>query len=350
MNSDVKIDNPLKHQEISTSTADSDKTTEGNSQLQMHTDMQEGTQVSLKGNGQYWQALAENASAIVEQQSFSRNSKKMPSEEDMLLRQLNTNQLLNTMAGISQLELTEEETTTLKNMNNEMQNIISASPQTTNNILKETSTSTLMTDKEIGEIITSLMGKANDDYLKIYEHAVSQQSKFWQRVSELQAKLKNLVKADGENIKFDVNSYQQILLSITAFIPSLFVYPPTDASGNYLFLPTKEQAQNWAKEFYGDAGKINGHVTPTGELYYSVPLVSEALNNLLNNLPTSTMTSTEYQAWYTGFTAQIEDVKTFSQTLTTKYSSANSTYDSLIKLLTSTITTLFDNCKEYMRW
>lgn len=349
MNYDVKIDNPLKHQEISTSTADSDKTTEGNSQLQMHTDMQEGTQVSLKGNGQYWQALAENASAIVEQQSFSRNSKKMPSEEDMLLRQLNTNQLLNTMAGISQLELTEEETATLKNMNNEMQNIISASPQTTNNILKETSASTLITDKEIGEIITSLMGKANDDYLKVYEYIVSQQSKFWQMVSTFQTQLKNFIKADGENIKVDVTQYftklKKLLLDT-----SLICFPPHDEKGKPQFLPTKEQAQAWAKEIYADTSHIQQIGDAEGNLYWIVTFKQTPLENLLANLPTEKMTSTEYQAWYTGFTAQIEDVKTFSQTITTKYSSANSTYDSLIKLLTSTITTLFDNCKEYMRW
>lgn len=310
----------------------------------------EGESVLRTQNGHYWQSLAEQLNKFSAHQTVTSGCSTIQSDDTMLLRQLNTNELLNTMAGMNQLELVEEETVILKKMYDEIDNLISTSTQAKNIALDTTSIDGLLSDKDIGELITALMGKANDDYLKIYEHAVSQQSKFWQRVSELQAKLKLLVKADGENIKFDVNGYKSILTSLFAFNKALFLYPPTDASGNFLFLPTKEQAQNWAKEFYGNAGKINEHVTATGEHYWSVSLVSDAIGNLLNNLPTSTMTSTEYQAWYTGFTSQIEDVKTFSQTLTTKYSSANSTFDSLIKLLTSTITTLFDNCKEFMRW
>ncbi|MCI6599409.1 MAG: IpaD/SipD/SspD family type III secretion system needle tip protein, partial [Shigella dysenteriae] len=36
--------------------------------------------------------------------------------------------------------------------------------------------------------------------------------------------------------------------------------------------------------------------------------------------------------------------------ITTKYSTANSTYDTIIKLLSSTITALFDSAKDYLRF
>lgn len=43
-------------------------------------------------------------------------------------------------------------------------------------------------------------------------------------------------------------------------------------------------------------------------------------------------------------------MKTDVQVITTKYSTANSTYDTIIKLLSSTITALFDSAKDYLRF
>ncbi|MCZ8581078.1 IpaD/SipD/SspD family type III secretion system needle tip protein [Escherichia albertii] len=46
----------------------------------------------------------------------------------------------------------------------------------------------------------------------------------------------------------------------------------------------------------------------------------------------------------------MENMKTDVQILTSRYSTANSTYDLVIKLLSSTITALFDSAKGYLNF
>ncbi|WP_117086847.1 IpaD/SipD/SspD family type III secretion system needle tip protein, partial [Klebsiella pneumoniae] len=62
------------------------------------------------------------------------------------------------------------------------------------------------------------------------------------------------------------------------------------------------------------------------------------------------ISTAEYQAWLAGYNGQAENMKTDVQVITTKYSTANSTYDTIIKLLSSTITALFDSAKDYLRF
>ncbi|EPA3644467.1 IpaD/SipD/SspD family type III secretion system needle tip protein, partial [Escherichia coli] len=62
------------------------------------------------------------------------------------------------------------------------------------------------------------------------------------------------------------------------------------------------------------------------------------------------ISTAEYQAWLAGYNSQAENMKTDVQVITTKYSTANSTYDTIIKLLSSTITALFDSAKDYLRF
>lgn len=62
------------------------------------------------------------------------------------------------------------------------------------------------------------------------------------------------------------------------------------------------------------------------------------------------ISTAEYQAWQTAFNTEIENMKTDVQILTSRYSTANSTYDLVIKLLSSTITALFDSAKGYLNF
>ena len=57
----------------------------------------------------------------------------------------------------------------------------------------------------------------------------------------------------------------------------------------------------------------------------------------------------KYQAWQAGFKSQEENLKTTLQTLTQKYSNANSLYDNLVKVLSSTISSCLETAKSFLQ-
>ncbi|EAX0009458.1 SPI-1 type III secretion system needle tip complex protein SipD, partial [Salmonella enterica] len=61
------------------------------------------------------------------------------------------------------------------------------------------------------------------------------------------------------------------------------------------------------------------------------------------------MDNAKYQAWQSGFKAQEENLKTTLQTLTQKYSNANSLYDNLVKVLSSTISSSLETAKSFLQ-
>ena len=61
------------------------------------------------------------------------------------------------------------------------------------------------------------------------------------------------------------------------------------------------------------------------------------------------MDNAKYQAWQSGFKAQEENMKTTLQTLTQKYSNANSLYDNLVKVLSSTISSCMEAAKSFLQ-
>lgn len=56
----------------------------------------------------------------------------------------------------------------------------------------------------------------------------------------------------------------------------------------------------------------------------------------------------KFQAWQSGFKAQEENLKNTLQTFTQKYSNANSLYDNLVKVLSSTISSCVETAKSFL--
>lgn len=57
----------------------------------------------------------------------------------------------------------------------------------------------------------------------------------------------------------------------------------------------------------------------------------------------------KFQAWQSGFKAQEENLKNTLQTLTQKYSNANSLFDNLVKVLSSTISSCLETAKSFLQ-
>lgn len=212
-------------------------------------------------------------------------------------------------------------------------------------------------DREICEIIAELMHTLHDDYLEIFEHAVEKQTAYWQKFTNFQTNLAKYTSTSGSDSRVTISDID----SLWKELDTLMVTPDMDAStvsADLILYPvepdtyvTKEEAKKWAQELGLPDGCVCGKddkyivvidTTPVNRLRYSKVIDC--------GQPSWSGSTTEYQAWQTTYNAQAENIKTNTQTLTTKYSTANSTYDTIIKLLSSSIQTLFDCCKEALRF
>lgn len=211
-----------------------------------------------------------------------------------------------------------------------------------------------MADNEFWAYIQGLMTTLDTDYLSVYEYAVARQTAYWKDFTSLQAEALPTVKDDTDFIfPPGFAAYLEDNMIFTKM-----PYFPSENTNNYILYPVQtegvtttdeEDAIKWANELGVPLGcvmehnggyfvtldyfPIQGMLTDLEDLFFSHP-VEEGVGTVLN--------SAEYQAWLTTFNAHADNLKTNSQTMATKYSNANATYDTVIKLLSSTITTMME--------
>ncbi|WP_170936063.1 IpaD/SipD/SspD family type III secretion system needle tip protein [Pandoraea sp. PE-S2R-1] len=83
---------------------------------------------------------------------------------------------------------------------------------------------------------------------------------------------------------------------------------------------------------------------------YVVVIDTAPLDRMIENVPASgVMNPFELDIWRSGFTSQENLIKTSMQSLMQRYSTANSVYDNLVKILSATINATLEVCKGYLR-
>lgn len=106
-------------------------------------------------------------------------------------------------------------------------------------------------------------------------------------------------------------------------------------------------AADWQKEL---SGNFNATSNSDGTTQISLDLTNlQAMSDSLKGYSDSDISVTQYNAWYTGFTGQKDRVMNLSQSIAEKFSRMNSTFDNLVKLMSSTISALMDSAKGYLQ-
>lgn len=311
-------------------------------------------------NAHYWKDLLETAQRV----SASFTDKNLPRrfEDTVISRQLSLNVLENTLEGMETLSLSSSERNTLSQLYTDMVDVVSRSGADKLSTGLPSAVETagadpnkIYSDKELCEIIARLMGGINTNYLKVYEYAVKQHSELWKDISNMQTQLNSYIEASGDKIVFDFNKFRNELIAsiLNKYNGAMYRIYPQQA---YTYV-SESEAKKWANELgaanvvqFNDAPApnnwyVSADISPVTKILESTYEFYKRVGNKKIELPPS-----EFQSWLTGFNVQIENGKTNTQTITTKYSSANSLYDSIIKLLTNSVSALFDSAKEYMRW
>ncbi|MEG3135831.1 IpaD/SipD/SspD family type III secretion system needle tip protein [Rouxiella sp. T17] len=207
--------------------------------------------------------------------------------------------------------------------------------------------------KNISDSIGDIIGNVKESYYDVFEGAVAKYIQFYKELSAILAKMGNWTDpSDKEgNVKFKFKTLRDELVALkNRFYGSFEILQlyPSNVSKN----TSEADAKKWAKDMGLPASSVK---LAANKKDYYVTLDMSPLETMINKMiyvkendkdPTE-VTNTVYQAWLTGFNAQEEQIKTTISSLTGRFSNANSIYDNVVKILSSTIASLADMSKRY---
>ncbi|MGL4929050.1 MAG: type III secretion system needle tip protein SctA, partial [Plesiomonas sp.] len=243
-------------------------------------------------------------------------------------RKLNVNYLSHELKGFSAIELPLAETSRLA--------LQQALPQTRISSNEGLDGSRMISDSELWGQIAEDIGNINDNYLGVYEDVVALYTEFYQAFSEILSQMGGWITAgsDGNSVNFDSAALKEALEKLKA-----------DFEDKPLFSGTPEEALEWAEELGLPEGCVK---VIDGKGYVFIDMTP--IDNMIKNLPPpGKIDNAAFQAWQSGFKAQEENLKNTLQTLTQKYSNANSLFDNLVKVLSSTISSCTETCKSFLQ-
>ncbi|EFP4107615.1 type III secretion system needle tip complex protein IpaD [Shigella boydii] len=205
----------------------------------------------------------------------------------------------------------------------------------------------MISHRELWAKIADSINDINEQYLKVYEHAVSSYTQMYQEFSAVLSSLAGWISPggnDGNSVKLQVKSLKDALTTLKKNYEDKPLYPATNTV-------SEQEANKWLTELGGTIGTVskkNGG--------YVVSINMTPINNMLNSLDKLGTTdevvldNAKYQAWNAGFSAEDETMKNNLQTLVQKYSNANSIFDNLVKVLSSTISSCTDTDKLFLHF
>ncbi|EAO1326220.1 SPI-1 type III secretion system needle tip complex protein SipD [Salmonella enterica] len=211
-----------------------------------------------------------------------------------------------------------------------------------------------ISDAEIWDMVSQNISAIGDNYLGVYENVVAVYTDFYQAFSDILSKMGGWLSPgkDGNTVKLNVDALKSEIRSLVnkynQVTKNTILFPSQTGSG--VTTATRAEAEQWIKEL-----NLPDSCLKASGSGYVVLVDSGPLNKMITDLngigsgSALEMDNAKYQAWQSGFKAQEENLKTTLQTLTQKYSNANSLYDNLVKVLSSTISSSLETAKSFLQ-
>jgi len=199
--------------------------------------------------------------------------------------------------------------------------------------------------REIWQEAVEGIGSIKEGYLEVYETVVERYTTFYSSFSDFMSGLSGYitVKTDdkgNQTMEFKPEVMNKLNELINTYSGDKGVLFP--ASGT----TTKAEADKWAAELGLPANCVQ--LSGSG---YVVKLDISPLTTIRDNLNDTAlkpMNTFQYQSWRSGFDAQSGKFQTTLQTLTTKYGNANGMFDTMVKVLSSIITSGSETLKQIL--
>ncbi|ELO0752883.1 SPI-1 type III secretion system needle tip complex protein SipD [Salmonella enterica] len=212
---------------------------------------------------------------------------------------------------------------------------------------------TTISDAEIWDMVSQNISAIGDNYLGVYENVVAVYTDFYQAFSDILSKMGGwlLPGKDGNTVKLDVtslkNGLNNLINKYNQINKNTILFPAQSGGA------TEPEARQWLSELNlpdsclkstGSGYVVTVDLTPLRKMVQDIDGLGKPGDD--SKLE---MDNAKYQAWQAGSKAQEEKLKTTLQTLTQKYSNANSLYDNLVKVLSSTISSSLETAKSFLQ-
>ncbi|WP_176025958.1 IpaD/SipD/SspD family type III secretion system needle tip protein [Robbsia andropogonis] len=185
---------------------------------------------------------------------------------------------------------------------------------------------------QYGGLKTSI-SEAKEAIIDPYGQLVSEYMNYTQAVTDVMSDLSSYVTAsdDGSKVTFKANELRD---DIQAKLNTL--------SGWSITLPGTAvlSSSDWSSELKGN---FKATSNPDGTTTLTLDLTNlQGMHDSLANYSDGDISVTQYNAWYSGFSSQKDNVQNLSQSIAEKFSKMNTTFDDLVRVMSSTITALLE--------
>lgn len=188
--------------------------------------------------------------------------------------------------------------------------------------------------------LIELIDLIGGSYLNVHQNIVRKYSAFFDRFNgAITSKLQQWMKAvnEGKDIELDVGELKKALQDLMA-----------DLDGE-LFNGSEADARKWCESLGLPESCVRENADGTWSVMIDLSPFEQMIKDLdsfdLDEHGKVVLDSASFQAWQSGFNAQTDRLKNKLQEFTQKYSSANSTYDNFIKVLSNHINQFADMLK-----
>ncbi|MFP2423889.1 IpaD/SipD/SspD family type III secretion system needle tip protein [Pseudescherichia vulneris] len=203
-----------------------------------------------------------------------------------------------------------------------------------NEVVKKSEYST-SSSKEICDAVADTIASMGENYLDVFQDAVEAYASFYADFSDAMANLKKYITVDDEDIKFDGRGFAAELKTV--------IDKYSGDAGILYSASSPEEAKAWAKEMGLDPDKcVNGN-----DVRIDLSSVKKLQSSSYSDYNNKKLNSAQWAAYQSSVDITKDSVQTDMQSLTQKYSNANSTFDNLVKILSSTISQLLDSDKSF---
>jgi len=211
----------------------------------------------------------------------------------------------------------------------------------------------LKSSNDFFDKLLDLIDLIKNGYLEGYEHILKAYSDFFADFNkEITAKLTDWIHGidDGKAVRVNVRELREALDNLirkyTHPSPDSVLYPDPKKGG-----VSWKEADDWRKAL----GLPESCLKQNADGTYCVVMDIGPLQTMRNSVPSGgddwvTWDTAKFQAWQTGFNAQEERMKNLLQSLTQKYSNANSYHDNFNKTLSSHLNQYADMLKAMLNF
>ncbi|WP_429496794.1 IpaD/SipD/SspD family type III secretion system needle tip protein [Robbsia andropogonis] len=185
---------------------------------------------------------------------------------------------------------------------------------------------------QYGGLKTSI-SEAKEAIIDPYGQLVSEYMNYTQAVTDVMSDLSSYVTAsdDGSKVTFKANELRDDIQAKLNTLSSWSITLPGTAVLS---------SSDWSSELKGN---FKATPNPDGTTTLTLDLTNlQGMHDSLANYSDGDISVTQYNAWYSGFSSQKDNVQNLSQSIAEKFSKMNTTFDDLVRVMSSTITALLE--------